>query len=142
MKKDYRKNMTGFQYKLILGIFVTGFLLGLVLLAMTFDIQSFMTWAFIIWEAFLILTIYCWTDEERYAKYEYYGTPVMFGLLGLLFAALAIGGLYIGAVSNAEESSLSGPLGGILGSFCCGLCSYFSYIFYIRPYFKKDKEDI
>ena len=48
MKKDYRKNMTGFQYKLILGIFVTGFLLGLVLLVMTFDIQSFMTWAFII----------------------------------------------------------------------------------------------
>jgi len=40
MKKDYRKDMTGFQYKLILGIFVTGFLLGLVLLIMTFDIKS------------------------------------------------------------------------------------------------------
>jgi H+/Cl- antiporter ClcA len=63
--------------------------------------------------------------------------------VSLLFAAFAVGGLYIGIVSYAEESSLSDLLGGILGSFCCGLFAYFSYFFYIRPYFDKgkDKED-
>lgn len=139
MKKDYRKDMTGFQYKLILGMFVTGFLLGIVLMIMTFDIKSWMTWVFIIWNAFLVLTVYCWIDEDRYAKYEYYLTPVVFGLLGLLFAVFAAGGLFYGIVSFIEESSLSGLFGGILGSICCGLFAYFAYIFYIRPYFKKDK---
>ena len=71
MKKVYRKNMTGFQFKLILGFFILGFVLGLVLMIMTFDIRSFMTWAFILWEVMLALTIYCWVDEERYAKFEY-----------------------------------------------------------------------
>lgn len=140
MKKDYRKDMTSFQYKLILGIFITGFLLGLVLLVMTFDIKSFMTWIFIIGEAFLVLTIYCWTDEERYARYEYYLTPVMFGLFSLFFAFLAGGGLYIGIVSYVKESSLSDLLGGILGSLCCGSVAFFSYCFYIRPYFNKDED--
>ena len=142
IRKDYRKNMMGFQYKLILGIFITGLVLGLLLLIMTFDIGSRMTWVYIAWVVFFGVTIYCWIDEDRYAKYEYYLTPVLFGLLFLLFAFFTVGGLYYGIVSYAREGlSLASLLAVIFGSACCGLFAYFSYVFYLRPYLVKDKDD-
>ncbi len=142
MKKDYRKNMMGFQYKLILGIFITGLLFGLFLLVMTFDIRNWMTWVFIAWDLFFAFTIYCWVDEERYWKYEYYLTPVVFGALFLLFAFFAVGGIAYSVASCIREgSSLMDAIGGILGGICCGVFAYFAYIFYLRPYFRKDEDD-
>ena len=135
--------MAGFQYRLIMGLYITGLVLGAVLLFATFDIRSWMTWAFIVWVAFFALTIYCWTDEERYAKYEYYLTPVIFGLMFILFALFAVGGIYFAAVSClGEEPSVSGVFGGLFGGACYGAYAYFDYIFYLRPYFRKDGDDI
>ena len=140
MKKDYRKNMTGLQYRLILGIFILGFVLGLVLLIMTFDLRSFMTWAFILWEVLFAITIYCWVDEERYAKYEYYGMPVIFGLFFLMLAAFGIAALvyYIKKFATGDyvwEDLLAAPIA--LGSV--GMFAFFTFRFSLQAYFKKKK---
>ena len=141
MKKDHRKNMTGLQYRLILGIFILGFVLGLVLMIMTFDLRSFMTWAFILWEVLFAITIYCWVDEERYTKFEYYGIPVAFGLLFILCVLFAAGGLYFALQAvTGEEKSWSDFFGGMGGSACCGMYAYFAWAFYLRPYIKKDRD--
>lgn len=99
MARRYARPEKGdYRYKLILGFFILAFLLGfagVVYFGMHYSTGKLMFWLFLIWTVFFGVTIYGWTDELRYAKYEHYMIPVVFGAVFLLLVALFIAGLVI-----------------------------------------------
>lgn len=91
----YRDNTIPFQYKFILGIFVTAILLGLFFIIWTLVTNSPIDWMFyffIGWVAFYLILSFCWVKPERYAKFEYYLTPIMYGIITLFFIFVMLAG--------------------------------------------------
>ena len=140
MKNNFRRDTSSFQYKFVLGFFIAVFVLGLILTAATYDLSGYVTWLLLAGDIFMAFTIYCWIDEKRYQKYEHYMLPVLFTLFFLLLIFFAIGGLYMAYLSYTKDSSVSDALARVFGSICCAVFAYFSFVFYILPYFKKDKD--
>ena len=144
MKRQHvrRAEKGTFQFDLVLGLFIVALLLGLFLSVKLFDPKSWMFWFFVVWTLGYALAIYCWVDDERYQKFEYYLTPVVYGLFFLLLAACGIGGFIYTIMQyftgDHEIGNLvAAPI--VLASF--GMFAYFDFIFYLQPYLKKPKND-
>ena len=142
MKNINRKDITGRQYNLILGFFIFATLMSLLILILTFDTHSLLSWAMLIMMAFFALTAYCWADEQRYRKYEQYLTPVIFGLLFLFLVFLTVYGLIHALISAIRDNKpFIEVIAVIFGAACCGGFACFFYVFYLLPYFQKKKSD-
>lgn len=142
MARKYRRPEKGdYRYKLILGFFILAFLLGfagVVFFGMHYSTGKLMFWVFLIWTVFFGVTIYGWTDERRYAKYEHYMIPVVFGAVFLLLVALFIAGLVINVPKILSgENMLTDLLATVIVEASLGAFAYFTYVFFIKEYVDK-----
>ena len=128
-------------YKIILGTLILALLLGIagaVYFGINYGSGKFLFWAFLIWTVFFAVTIYGWTDEERYDRYERYVIPVVFGALFLLLIALFIAGLVINVPKIAAgQDVLTNLLATIIGEASIGAFAYFTYRFFLKEYIDK-----
>ena len=139
-RQNRRSDAKPFQFRLILGVFITAVLLNLFFVVFIYEPKEVMFWICLAGAAFFLFTAYCWVDEERYAKYEYYGMPVIFGLFFLMLAAFGIAALvyYIKKFATGDyvwEDLLAAPIA--LGSV--GMFAFFTFRFSLQAYFKKKK---
>ena len=136
-----RPDKGGFSYNLILGVLILALLMGtagVIYFGLHYSSGPILFWAFLIWTIFYAVTIYGWTDEERYAKYERYMIPVMFGTLFVLLIALFIAGLVINVPKIASgQNVLTNLLATIIGEASLGAFAYFTYRYYLKEYIDK-----
>ena len=74
-----------FQYYFILGLFIFSSLFGLffvIILPVTHN-MDWMFGFFIGWTIIYAFIAYCWAKQERYWKFEYIATPIIFTLFSL-----------------------------------------------------------
>lgn len=74
-----------FQYYFILGLFIFSSLFGLffvIILPLTNN-MGWMFWYFLAWTIIYAFIAYCWAKQERYWKFEYIATPIIFTLFSL-----------------------------------------------------------
>ena len=142
MARRYARPEKGdYRYKLILGFFILAFLLGfagVVYFGMHYSTGKLLFWLFLVWTVFFGVTIYGWTDERRYAKYEHYMIPVVFGAVFLLLVALFIAGLVINVPKILSgENMLTDLLATVIVEASLGAFAYFTYVFFIKEYVDK-----
>lgn len=139
MERRYRRPDKGdFSYKIILGTLILALLMGIagvIYFGMHYSSGKMLFWAFLIWTVFYGVTIYGWTDDDRYAKYEHYMIPVMFGVLFVLLIALCIAGLVINVPKIAAgEDVATTVLGTIIGEACLGAFAFITYKYFLKEY--------
>ena len=139
-RQNKRSDAKSFQFRLILGVFITAVLLNLFFMVFIYEPKEAMFWICLAGAVFFSFTAYCWVDEERYAKYENYGMPVLSALFFLVLAAFGTAALvyfikkFI-AGDYVWGDLLAAPIA--LGSI--GLFAYFTFRFSIQAFFKKKK---
>ena len=140
MKRNRQSDSKDLSKKIFIGVFAAALILGAVLLVKTFNIHSFMTWTLMVWTAFFALTLYCFTDEARYARYERYLAPVIFGILTLFLVVLGIVGT-VRLIRPLMEGTASASVvaGGIIGAASCWGFAYIFIRYYVLPFFR-DKD--
>lgn len=138
-----------FRYKLILWIFIVSALLGLagaIYSLRNLSSARFMFYFSAAWTAFYALMAYYWTDEERYSRFEYIMTPILFGVLEVFLLFLGVGGFTvlvpkIAAGENPGENLLAL----IIAEASIGSFAFFNYNIYleepIKELFKKKQGD-
>lgn len=141
-RKDKRPDVMPFQFWLILGLFIVCTLLNLVFVIFVYGPKEFMFWICLAGALFFAFTAYCWIDEERLAKYEYYGVPVLYGLFFLMLVALTIIGFvyYTKQIVMGEFEWVYLPVA-LFALAGCGLFAYFTFRFFLQPYLEKRKRN-
>ena len=136
-----RPDKADFRYKIIMGVFIAALLMGIagvIYFGMHYSKDAWLFWASLVWTVFYAATIYCWTDEDRYARYEYFMIPVMFGALFLLLIAFCIGGLaiYVPEIA-AGRDVLTNILTLLIAEGSLGAFAFFTYKFFLKEYIDK-----
>ena len=129
------------QYKMVLGVLIAAMLLGIVFCVIFFDPKDWLFWFFVAWTAFYAIAVYCWTDEERYVKFEYYGAPVMYGLLFLFLLLFIVAGLarFLPPIF-AGEDILGNIAALIISELSLGFFAWFIWKGQLRDYFRKEEK--
>ncbi|MBP5310254.1 MAG: hypothetical protein J6Z05_06630 [Lachnospiraceae bacterium] len=135
------------KYKATLGIMIFFCLLGAGLSIFAF-VRNYcylnaLTCLFIVLTAFFCVMAYCYTDKDRYEKFEYYLTPLFFSILILFFIFICIVAfLYFIKRIKEGESLLENIASLVMVEASFGTFIFIFFYFYIRPYIrKKDSED-
>ena len=141
-RKDKRPDVMPFQFWLILGLFIACTLLNLLFMIFVYGPKEFMFWICMAGALFFAITAYCWVDEDRLAKYEYYGMPAIYGLFFLMLVAFTIIGLvyYTGEIIKGDFEWVYLPVA-IFALAGLGTFAYFTFRFFLQPYFKKRNRD-
>ena len=123
----------GFQFYLILGVFITAAVLGLVFCVISFRSDSRLFWVYALWTAFFGAAIWCWLDEERTGRFEYVMGFVLFGGLFIFLIVLAIGGLtvFIPKIRSGEDV-IENIIGMIIGEASIVAFAYITYRFLLK----------
>ena len=134
------------KYKATLGIMIFFCLLGVGLSIFAY-VENYcylnaLTCLFIVITLFFCVMTFCYTDKDRYEKFEYYLTPLFFSVLILFFIFICIIAFwyFINCIRNGEslwENILALVL--VEASFCMFIFIFFH--FYIRPYIKKKNSE-
>lgn len=136
-----RPDKGDFAYKLILGIFIFAVLLGLagvIFSARDLGSEKVLFCFSAAWTSFYAVLAYCWTDEERYDRFEYVMTPVVFGLFFLLMLLIAVGGLVVMIPKIAAGEDAAGNCFALLiVEASAGTFAFFTYKSYLEEYVKK-----
>ena len=124
-----------------MGLFIAALLLHLFLSIVLFDVRSWMFWFFAIMALLYALAIYCWIDEDRYQKFEYYLTPVFYGLFFMLIVSI-----FAGALVSFIKGFISGEYGwgylpvALIALASIGTLAYFDFRLFLQPYFTKKSD--
>lgn len=142
MERRYRRPDKGdFRYRLILGVLILAFLMGIagvIYFGMHYSTGKVLFWAFLIWTVFYAVTIYGWTGEKRYDTYERMMIPVLYGALFLLMVALFIAGLVINVPKIASgQNVLTNLLATIIGEASLGTFAFITYKYFLKEYVDK-----
>lgn len=143
MKRYNRPDKSSFSYRFILGLFIFSALMGAAFMVYGLLHLSTDRWlfqVFSVWTVFFGVTAYCWTDEERYNKYEYVMTPILFGMLFLLIVAFMIGGFYVlvPKIASGEEVAMN-IAALIIAEVSLGAFAYITYHYFLRDYIVRKK---
>lgn len=142
MVRNYKRpDKNDFRCKLILGLFILSFLMGIagvIYFGMYYSSHKFLLWAFLVWTIFFAVTIYCWVDEDRYNRYEYLMKPIVFGALFLLLIGLFIAGLFINIPKIASgENLVTNLLATIIAEASLGAFASITYKYFLKEYVDK-----
>ena len=144
MRRYNRPDQGSFTYKLILGIFIFGALMfTLVTTLAVVQTRRVELWSVLgaVFAVFFAVTAYCWTDADRYDRYEYIMTPVLFGLLFLLMVFFMVGCVAVLVPEIAAgEDRLMNIIAFILAEASLGTFAYIDYHFFLRDYLVRGKK--
>jgi len=106
--KRYRRNMSLFQYRFILGIFIFGAVFGVIIagVQLYYGGPNWILWFWLGWIAFFVAFAVCWKNERTYELFEEIAGFMIFALLSLAFIAVIIGApiYFIPRIISGEES--------------------------------------
>jgi hypothetical protein len=104
--------MKGFQYCLILGIFIAAAILGIFFCVQFFGTEPVLFLISVAWTAFFAFAVWAWLDKKRTSKFEAVAEPVIFGLFFVFLIVLMALGLWffiqrIAAGTDVAENILA-----------------------------------